>query len=70
MIKIKIPHLCQTEQRYELDILLGEFLGLAFEVETYDGDVIEITRPLCPNKYGDSYAGSAQCKNIKHHALP
>ncbi|MBD3727872.1 MAG: hypothetical protein IE936_12515 [Moraxella osloensis] len=44
MLKIKIPNLCQNEQRYALDILLGEFLGLAFEVDTYDGDVIEITR--------------------------
>ncbi|MBE0472057.1 MAG: polysaccharide deacetylase family protein, partial [Methyloprofundus sp.] len=34
--------------------LLGEFLGLAFDAETYDGDVIEITRPLCPNGYGSS----------------
>ena len=52
MLKIKIPNLCQAEQRYALDILLGEFLGLAFDVETYDGDVIEITRAV------DSDAGS------------
>ena len=52
MLTIKIPNLCQNEQRYSLDILLGEFLGLAFEVESYEGDVIEITRP------GDSDAGS------------
>ncbi|MBD3727259.1 MAG: hypothetical protein IE936_09365, partial [Moraxella osloensis] len=45
MLTIKIPNLCLNEQRYALDILLGEFLGLAFKVETYDGDVIEITRP-------------------------
>lgn len=45
MLKIKIANLCQNEQRYALDILLGEFLGLAFEVESYNGDVIEITRP-------------------------
>lgn len=54
MLKIKIPNLCQVEQRYALDILLGEFLGLVFEVEAYNGDVIEITRPLCPNGCGDS----------------
>ncbi|MBE0494491.1 MAG: hypothetical protein IBX48_09155 [Thiomicrospira sp.] len=45
MLKTKIPNLCQSEQRYALDIMLGEFLGLVFEVETYAGDVIEITRP-------------------------
>lgn len=44
MLKIKIPNLCPNEQHYALDILLGEFLGLAFEVDTNDGDVIEITR--------------------------
>lgn len=42
MLKIKIPNLCQSEQQYALDILLGEFLGLAFEVKSYKGDVIEI----------------------------
>lgn len=42
--KVKIPEICQSEQRYVLDILLGEFLGLAFEVETYHDNVIEITR--------------------------
>ena len=47
MLKIKIPSLCQNEQQYVLDILLGEFLGLAFEVESYHGDEIEITRPDC-----------------------
>lgn len=45
MLKIKIPKLCLNEQHYALDILLGEFLGLVFEVESYEGDVIEITRP-------------------------
>ncbi|MDR9498524.1 MAG: polysaccharide deacetylase family protein [Hydrogenovibrio sp.] len=45
MFKVKIPTIRQNEQRYALDILLGEFLGLAFEVESYDGDAIEITRP-------------------------
>ena len=42
MILVKIPAICQSEQRYVLDILLGEFLGLAFEVEVYHGDMIEI----------------------------
>lgn len=45
MLKVKIPSACQSEQCYALDILLGEFLGLVFDVETYDGEVIEITRP-------------------------
>jgi hypothetical protein len=33
MLKIKIPNICQNEQIYVLDILLGEFLELDFEVE-------------------------------------
>ena len=44
MLKIRIPDLCIRELRYSLDILLGEFLSVAFEVKTYDGDVIEISR--------------------------
>jgi hypothetical protein len=43
-LKVKILNACQNEQRYALDIILGEFLGLPFEVESYNGDVIEITR--------------------------
>ena len=42
--KIKISNICKNEQVYALDILLGEFLGLNFEVETYEGDLIEIAR--------------------------
>lgn len=37
MLKIKTPNLCQSEQRYALDILLGEFLGLACDLGAYDG---------------------------------
>ncbi len=44
MFKIKIPNIFQNEQKYVLDILLGEFLGLDFKVETSESDVIEITR--------------------------
>ncbi|MBE0471668.1 MAG: polysaccharide deacetylase family protein [Methyloprofundus sp.] len=57
MLTIKIPNLCQSEQRYALDILLGEFLGLVFEVETYAGDVIEITRP---GDFDDGASSSAK----------
>lgn len=45
MLKIKIPNICQNEQRYALDIMLGEFLGLPFEADVYDGEFIEINRP-------------------------
>jgi hypothetical protein len=44
MLKVCIPSLCQNEQRYALDVLLSEFLGLAFEVEEYEGEYIEITQ--------------------------
>ena len=42
MLKIRIPSICENEQRYVLDIILGEFLGLAFEVEQYSGSVLEL----------------------------
>ena len=42
---IKIPNVCLTEQHYSLDILIGEFLGLNYEVDSYEGNLIEIT--LC-----------------------
>jgi len=44
MLRIKIPDTCQSEQLYTIDILLGEYLDLNFEVEVYNGDVIEITK--------------------------
>ena len=44
MFKIKIPNIQQKQQKYSLDILLGEFLGLSFQVEAHKGDYIEITR--------------------------
>ena len=44
VLLVKIPNNSQEELKYSLNILLGEFLGLAFEVEAYNGDVIEITR--------------------------
>ena len=45
MLKIKIPKICENEQRYVIDILLSEFMGLNFEVEIYESDLIEITSP-------------------------
>jgi hypothetical protein len=43
-LKIKIPNFCLNEQKYILDILLREFLGINFVVETFEGNFIEITR--------------------------
>ena len=44
MLKIKIPNVCLKEQIYTLDVLLNEFLGLTFDVEIYEGEVIEIIK--------------------------
>ena len=44
MLKIKIPNIYQNKQNYILDILLKEFLGLSFEVETNEGGFIVITK--------------------------
>lgn len=43
MIKVLTPKHCQIEQRYTLDIMLGEFLGLDFDVVEYDGLDIKIS---------------------------
>lgn len=45
MFKVKISDSCPSEQRYILDILLGEFLGISFEVEIHDDIYTEITLP-------------------------
>ena len=50
MFKIKICNVCSNEQIFVLNILLSEFLGLHFKVETYEGDLIEITRPSDSDK--------------------
>ena len=43
MLNVKIPNICQKEQKYALHILFNEFLGLVYNTETYEGEVIEIT---------------------------
>lgn len=48
MLKIKIPYICINQQNYILDVLLGEFLGLVFEVELYAGELIELN---CEGSY-------------------
>ena len=45
MLKVKIPNICENEIKYTLDILLVDFLGLSYEVQIYEGSLIEITRP-------------------------
>ena len=35
-IKVQIPNICLNEQRYILDIMLGEFLGLSFSIDVAD----------------------------------
>ena len=43
-LKIRIPNFYKNEQLYVIDILLGEFLGLNFKVETHEKNLVEITR--------------------------
>jgi hypothetical protein len=45
MLKVLIPKVCQNEQRYILDIMLGEFFGLDFDVVEHDELDIKISRP-------------------------
>lgn len=44
MLLVKIPKVCQNEQRYSLEVLLGEFLGLTYYVEEFEGKFIEISK--------------------------
>lgn len=44
MLKVKIPDICHEEQRYILNIMLGDFLGLEFEVLIHDKKYIEIVK--------------------------
>lgn len=44
MFKVVIPYICIEEQKYILDIILNEFLGLEYVVETHDRDQIEISK--------------------------
>jgi hypothetical protein len=45
MLKVLIPKYCQNEQRYILDIMLGDFLGLDFKISEHNGLNIKIIRP-------------------------
>jgi hypothetical protein len=45
MLKVLIPKYCQNEQCYILDIMLGEFLGLDFELAEHNESNIVISRP-------------------------
>lgn len=79
MLNIKIPNLCRSEQHYALDIMLREFLGLEFVVETYSGEVIEIARSddlgkvnCCPAKMTLDISFFQQAKKawLKPESMP
>ena len=44
MIQVRIPNYCVTEQNYILGVLLGEFLGLEYQVVEHDGLHVEIAK--------------------------
>ena len=44
MMHVRIPNICYEQQTYILNLLLCKFFGLDFEVESYQGDIIEITK--------------------------
>ena len=43
MLSIKIPNFCRNEQYYIVDLINREFLGISCNLETYNGDLIEIS---------------------------
>lgn len=44
MLKIYIPDCCVSELQYSIDVLVGEFLGCAYQIEVSKGDLIRITK--------------------------
>lgn len=48
MLIVKIPRVCQNEIQYSLQVLLRDFLGLQYEVEVFDSELIEITEAHKP----------------------
>jgi hypothetical protein len=75
MLKIKIPNICENEQIYSLDILIGEFLGLEFEVEAFESNFIEITRLDSFDKYSKltidaSFFNKAKKDWLKTQSMP
>ncbi len=72
MLNIRIPDLCIRELSYSLDILLGEFLSMAFEVKAYDSDVIEISRPDVPGKLtiDASFFNLLQNARLERESMP
>lgn len=45
VLDVKIPNCCLNEQRYVLEVVLGDFLGLEFNVHVHHSNNIEITLP-------------------------
>ncbi len=72
MLIVKIPSICLNEQHYILDIILGDFLGLVYEVEYHNGYVIEITAPSCTDGSIDVLTLDASffCKAEKYWLKP
>ncbi len=69
---ISIPNFAKAEQHYALDVLLGEFLGLSFEVNTFDGEYIEITDIDASKKLSldASFFKKAHRSWLKHNSMP
>ncbi len=42
VLKVTVPKVCEREQTYIIGVILGEFLGLSFEIEQGDVEHIEI----------------------------
>lgn len=75
MLKIKIPNICKHEQIYSIDVLLGDYLGINFEVEVYEGDIIEITKNDIIDNYSkitldSSFFHKAHKKYFSYESMP
>jgi len=49
LLKVSIPQFYQNEQRYILDVMLGEFFRLYFEISEHNEPNIKISMLACPS---------------------
>ena len=43
MLKVQIPDNYHSERRYILSVMLSEFLGLEYQIQSYNGRDVRIT---------------------------
>lgn len=72
MIEIRTPNIRITEQKYILDIFFNEFFGIPYDLQTYNGSVVEISNQKSSKKLtiDASFFHNADKAWLKHSSLP